>query len=113
MCDVDLAILALGKKGTIKFAIEHKLGVGKVLELKLDGKKGTISVSVELSGEDSALGLEASYTVAKRDGKSFIDVSKLSIDRSWMNTLAHLLIEKTGGSIPIPNGSEKYLKLLK
>lgn len=113
MSEIDFAILAMGKKGIIRFAIEHILGVGKVLELKLDGKKGTISISVELIGEDSAVCLEASYKVAKRDGKSYIDVGSLSIDRAWMNTLAQMYLQNKGSSIPIPSSSEKYLKLLK
>ncbi len=112
MGELEVGMFVLGKKAVIKKGFK-RLEIGEMLQLKLDGKSGTISCSVELSGEDSALNLEASYKIAERDGKSFIDVSKLSIDRSWMNTLAHLLIERKGGSIPIPDGSKKYLKLLK
>lgn len=108
----DIGMGLMGKKGTIKYAF-GKLGAGKMLDLKLDGEKGMISFKVELSGEVSPICLKATYNVAKREGHSFIDVSNLSIDREWMNVLAHLYLEKQGGTIPIPDASANYLKLLK
>jgi len=108
---LEAGILLLGKKGVIKKGFS-RLEIGKMLNLELDGKNGTISFSVDLSGEESPIRLEASYRLTEKNGQSFIEVSSLSIDRSWMDQLAHIFLDRRGKSIAIPSGSEKYLKLL-
>ncbi|HOR08367.1 MAG TPA: hypothetical protein PLX54_10355 [Candidatus Fermentibacter daniensis] len=112
MGKLEFGILLLGKKGAIKAGFKQ-LEIGEMLQLKLDGKRGTISFSADLTGEEAPINLEASYRLTEKDGISLVEVKSLSIDREWMNQLAHLLLAKHSNRIPIPNGSEKYLKLLK
>ena len=112
MSKLEFGIMVLGKKGAIKYGFKQ-LEIGKMLKLELDGKNGTISFLADLIGEEMPISFEASYRLTRIEGRSFLEVSSLIIDRDWMNQLAHLFLARNSNAIPIPSDSEKYLNLLK
>ena len=96
----------------LKVTINSKISrYGKVLKLDLDTKARSISMELELLGEDKPISLTVdSYTVEIGDEYSQITIDSIHTSRIWLDMVATDFI--VGRSIAIPPQYSKHLHIL-
>lgn len=82
-----------------------------MLDLKLDSKNHTISMTVQLVGEDKPLTVNiGNYNLSYDNGKHFLQVKNITTSKSWLNVLASEML--SDNKIEIPSKIAKVLEVI-
>lgn len=96
------SFLDIGKSYGIKKMIEKYIAkYGVVNKLLFDSKLKTLSATLQLRGESSELEVNIiRYSVRRDDGKSFVRVEGIQVNREWMEALAGDLLVGRDFEVP-------------
>ncbi len=61
---------------------------GTLTELAIDTESRSLSLTLELKGENAALQIRVKhYELIERDGETFLELGEIETSREWVNTL--------------------------
>ncbi|PTX92048.1 hypothetical protein DB346_24170 [Verrucomicrobia bacterium LW23] len=110
MFGIDL----LGSAKTVAlrtFASSYIAPYGQLDKLEADWKQRNITIVVSLKGETSPITVEIKkFEVVDRDGRTFVEISDVSVSRTWCHQLAQDL--KPYPPIKLPASVAPYVKKL-